>query len=133
MLISILLLGILGCASASSGNSADSGKKLMIRVRNESALNIENFWLGAGPRGGSTRNTSFGAIKTGETSRYHAVEQNLDNYRKMNFVANGKRYLGNIDPQNFVGQAELPLGWYTFAYNIVDGEPVLTIIEEPAQ
>ncbi len=132
ILIGTFLLTLAGCALTGVSSNNESSKKLMIRVRNDSGLDIENFWLGAGPRGGSSGNTAFGAIKEGDTSRYHGVEPLLDNYRKLNFVADGQRYLDNIDPQEHVGQAELSLGWYTFAYDIVNGDPVLTLVEDPA-
>lgn len=127
--LSLLLLPLLwACSTNRSGDN-----RLMIRIRNDSAFDIDNFWLGAGPNGGSTGDTAFGAIAHGAVTDYYTVEPHLANYRKTDIVINGMRYLDVVDPSQHIGKAELTPGWYTFAYNFVDGKPVLTIIEESPQ
>lgn len=104
--------------------------QIYIRIRNDSDSNIDNFWLGAGPRGGSTGNTAYGPIASGASTDYAQIEPVLANYRKLNFVADNVRYQDVIDPQQYVGEPELPPGRYTFAYDIVDGKAVLTLIQD---
>lgn len=104
----------------------------MIRVRNDSVLNFSDCWLGAGPKGGATQNTTFGKIASGDVSRYKQIEPLLANYRKIDIVADGNRYLDTIDFSTLVGAEELEPGWYTFAYDLVDGEAVLTLTTDPA-
>ena len=62
-----------------------------IRIENQSGQDIENFWLGAGPEGGSTEDTSFGFLKNGTKSDYYSIENIKHNYRKANFVIQGER------------------------------------------
>ena len=116
------------------GCSADSGDKerIMIRVRDNSALGFTDCWLGAGPKGGATKTTAFGSIGSGDVSRYKHIDAVLANYRKIDIVADGNRYLDTIDFAAHSGAEELQPGWYTFAYDIVDGQAVLTFSEDPA-
>ena len=125
----ILLLAVslmVGCTSEERMN-----EKIMIRVRNESTLNFENAWLGAGERGGATQTTAYGGIKAGDTSTYKEIDALLANYRKIDIVADGTRYLDTIDPAAHVGTPELGPGRYTFAYAIIDGKLSLTLIVDP--
>jgi hypothetical protein len=130
LLLALLLLSPLSWA-CNATHSSDN--RLMIRIRNDSGFDIDNFWLGAGPNGGSTGDTAFGAIAHGATTSYYTVELRLANYHKTDIVIAGVRYLDTIDPSEYIGKAELPPGWYTFVYTFVDDKPVLTIIEEPLQ
>lgn len=126
----IILIGIF-LGACGSGRSSDT--RLMIRIRNDSVFDIDNFWLGAGPEGGATQDTAYGAIAQGSVTNYYAIEPVLANYRKMNMVIDGTRYHGIIDPAQYVNQPELKPGWYTFAYDLVQGNPVLTLLSDPPQ
>lgn len=132
-LLLILLLVPVGLYLSACGVTRSGEQRLMIRIRNDSRFDIDNFWLGAGPEGGSTRDTAYGAIVSGTATDYYAVEPVFANYRKMNMVIADQRYYGVIDPAQYVGTTELAPGWYTFAYDLVDGDPVLTLIQDEPQ
>lgn len=121
-LFSLLLISLTGCGG-------DDVNKVHIRIRNDSEVDIENFWLGAGGVGQST--TPYGPIDSGHITEYQAHEPVLANYRKMNFVTvDGKQYLDVIYPEKHVGTPELAPGNYTFSYAIVGDKPVLTLTKD---
>lgn len=111
-------------------NQTNTDDSIMIRIRNDSSFDFQYCWLGAGPNGGATQTTDYGRIKSGATSRYRHIESIFENYEKIDIVIDGKRYLDTIDPQTEFGVPELAPGKYTFAYDIVNGETVLTFIED---
>lgn len=120
-----LILGLL-MTTLFSGCGDDS-ENIHIRIRNNTGMEIENFWLGAGGRGPST--ISYGSIDAGETTDYQAVEPVLARYRKLNFITiDGRQYLDTIYFEDWVGSAELAPGRYTFAYTLTNGEAQLTLI-----
>ncbi|MBM7843847.1 hypothetical protein [Herpetosiphon giganteus] len=121
-LFSLLLISLAGCGG-------DDMDKVHIRIRNDSDIDIENFWLGAGGVGQET--TPYGAISSGHITEYQAHEPVLANYRKMNFVTvDGKQYLDVIYPEKHVGTPELAPGYYTFSYALVNDKPVLTLTKD---
>ncbi len=63
-----------------------------IRIDNQTGEDIDNFWLGAGPEGGATENTAFGAISAGSMSSYKQTENVEKNYSKANFVIENQRH-----------------------------------------
>jgi len=120
LFVGFLLMALSGC-----GN----GEQVQIRIRNDSDRDIEHFWLGAGGFGGSS--FAYGAIPRGQTTPYQSFAPVLANYRKCNFItADGRQYLDTIYPERHIGSAELSPGRYTFAYDIVNDEPVLTLIQD---
>ena len=122
-----LCLGVLTLAlSSCSGGAAE---QLHIRIRNDSTENIDKFWLGSGGTG--PRVVPFGGIPSGETTDYRALNAVLSSYGKSDFITDdGQRYLNTIDPAAYVGSDELAPGYYTFAYDIVGDESVLTITRD---
>lgn len=123
--ILIMLSSLFGCA-----DRAASGTQLQIRILNNTPYAIDNLWLGAGARGGATENTEFGAIGQGETSAYSTVEALLDNYRKLNFVANGARYNAVVDIAAQTGSEELIAGSYTFVCSLNGDDAEVSIVVE---
>lgn len=70
-----------------------STKNIEVRIKNSTGHDIENFWLGAGPQGGATQESSFGMVEAGEVTEYQQIENITKNYSKANFVINQQRYL----------------------------------------
>jgi len=112
--VTLLLIAIVSITMGSCG-SFDSD--LRIRIRNDTGGDFSNLWLGAGVNGGATRNTSYGSIDDGETTRYRGVESVIANYRKANGVIDGERYFHAADPDSDLGRTLLQPGKYTFTYS----------------
>ncbi len=131
MTLALFAWAVVGCFASTEEFPPEDA--VNIRIRNETGEDIDKFWLGAGSQGGSTGNTAFGSIRNNQNSNYHQIQPVLANYRKCNFLIDGTRYLDNIDPTEHIGADQLLTGkFYTFVYEIVGGEPQLTIIEETA-
>lgn len=122
------LLALGSCASRNTNQNIDS--KLFIRIQNHTESNIDNFWLGAGPNGGATQTTAYHAIPKGSTSDYIPIDAYLPNYRKVDLVIAGKRYLGLIDPNEQLGIAALATGHYTFRCYLEAEQVIVTIIPD---
>ena len=94
----ILLLGLGGCASASTRET------IHIRIRNASDFSYAKFWLGAGSGDGGQGSHVFGEIAAGETTPYATLPACYSAYGKFNFIgADGGRYLGTALPRELVG------------------------------
>ncbi len=120
----LIIIGLFMTFLQSSCNDSES---VQIRIRNNTGMEIEDFWLGAGGNGPST--IAYGSIEAGETTDYQAVEPVLARYRKLNFITvDGRQYLDTIYFEEHVGSAELAPGRYTFAYALVNGAAELTLI-----
>jgi len=118
--VGMLALSLFGCGSS---------ERVRIRIRNNSDQNITKFWLGAG--GISHRTAAYGAIPSGSTTSYQSFEPVYANYSNFNFITgDGGKYVDVVSPIEHIGSVELPAGSYTFAYDIVDGKAVLTLIQD---
>jgi hypothetical protein len=125
VLLILMLSFLFGCSTSGQNQS-----RIQIRIRNDTPYDIENLWLGAGPKGGATENTEYGAIRQGEESRYYAIEPILANYRKLNFLANNFRYIAVIDIAAQTGSEELAAGSYTFVCTTNGEEAEVTILKD---
>ena len=123
----ILPLAITSCGLMSSS-------RINIRIRNESEINITNFWLGAGSGAGGPGSRAYGDIRSGATTPYRSLRPEFGSYSKYNFVtSDGKRFLGSTFANDLVGQVSLEPGYYTFAVTIVDNQAMTQIIREQPQ
>lgn len=111
-----------------SGCGGDAGK-VHVRIRNNSNQDWKNFWLGAG--GPNNHLEEYGAIASGETTDYIALEPMLAKYRKFDLLTDGgTRYNAVVYPENHLGDKELAPGNYTFAFDIVNNDAVLTLTKD---
>jgi hypothetical protein len=88
--------------------------KVHLRIRNSGELAFEHVWQGS-PLAGTDHD--FGRIEPGQTSRWHAFPAELAHYRKTRLQPEqGRQLIDVIDPMRWVGQPELPPGYYTLDY-----------------
>lgn len=126
LLITVAVVWLL--AACLPNTTADEA--LLIRIRNNSGFDVENFWLGAGPNGGATQDTAFGAIPNNTVTSYHSIEPNPNNYRKYNLVIDGRRYLGSLLPDEIAMLADAPVGQYTFVLTLTAGNAQIEIVKD---
>ena len=119
--IPLVILMLLGCG-AGPGNQL----LLQIRISNETPHVIDKLWLGAGARGGATQDTEFGPMEQGGMSPYEAIEAVRDNYRKLNFVIDGKRYNAVVE----LPEHDFMTGYYTFVCSLEVDTAIVTVIAE---
>ena len=122
----LIIMGLLCMTLTGCGDSAG---KVHVRIRNASGQDWKNFWLGAG--GPNKHLEEYGAIASGATTDYIALEPMLAKYRKYDFLTpDGTRFNGVIYPENHIGVNELAPGYYTFAFDIANGAAVLTLAQD---
>jgi len=101
---------------AACGGGVDSDLK--IRIKNDTGKRFSNLWLGAGTEGGATRNTAYGAIDAGETTKYRGVERVLENYYKANGVIDDVRYFHRPQSNPDIISNSFGPGRYTISYSL---------------
>lgn len=116
LLVSVLIVGGLFLFSRPWSGSGLPDSYVSIRLTNETNQDIQNFWLGAGSEGGSTQDTTFGALRAGQTSGDYMIENVVKNYEKANFVINNKREFANDITGLLEGGKH-----YTFTLVMTDG------------
>ncbi|MEI2688711.1 MAG: hypothetical protein V9H69_02975 [Anaerolineae bacterium] len=127
----VALVVALGALTACAAGSRQP--QLQIRLQNDTGMDIEHFWLGAGSGDGGPGSRSFGAIADGQATPYRRIKPVFGLYVKYNYIAeDGRRYLGSTFPRELLGQIELEPGNYTFILTLVDGESVVTVIRDDA-
>jgi hypothetical protein len=106
--------------------SEDPAQVVHIRVVNQTGMTITKLWIGA------DSGTYFKDLKPGKDAAYRSFKPELAAYRKVNFITeDGKKYLDTINPENFIGQAELSKGkYYTFQYKIEGDKAILDLKED---
>ena len=123
----ILPLAITSCGLMSSS-------RINIRIRNNSDIDISNFWLGAGSGAGGPGSRAYGDIRGGATTPYRSLKPEFGSYSNYNFVtADGRRFVGSTFANDLIGQVALEPDYYTFVFTIVDNKAAIQIIREKAQ
>jgi hypothetical protein len=115
------------------GPQLSAEEAVHIRIRNQSGYDFEKLWLGSGEKRGATQTTAFGKIASGSTTEYKQMAPIFENYDFADIRVDGEMLLDrHIEPMMHLGVAELSPGeYYTFVYDIVDGEPLLvTIVQD---
>ncbi len=120
----ILPLAIGACA-------ARSLDRIHIRIRNESAVDIASFWLGAGSGAGGPGSRAYGSILSGAITPYRTLKPEFGSYSNYNFITkDGRRFVGSSFANDLVGQVALEPGHYTFVFRITDDVAESQIIRE---
>ena len=100
--------------------AADGGDRVHLRIRNSSPFVFSHVWQGFPQR---WTDHDFGRLAPCQTSHWHGFPAQLPHYRKTRVqLEHGRQYVDTIDPMRWVGQPELPPGYYTLDYAwAVDG------------
>ncbi|MER2599634.1 MAG: hypothetical protein ABTQ73_08945 [Caldilineales bacterium] len=107
--------------------------RIHIRLQNDSAVDLENFWLGAGSGAGGPGSRAFGAVAAGETTPYRAIKAEFGAYSNYNFItADRQRFLGSPFDQATFGQVTLSPGYYTFVLTISGDAASVAIVSDSA-
>lgn len=126
----VLTLLVVVWALVACGRSGED-EKLHIRIHNATGADIAKFWLGAGEGAGGPRSQAYGAIADGETTRYRSRSATFGSYSNYNFItADGRRFVGSTVAKELIGTFALEPGYYTFELTMLDGEVVVTILQD---
>ena len=110
-----------------------TSSRLHIRIRNASALDLENFWLGAGSGAGGPGTRAYGSIAAGETTPYRAIKAQFGAYSNYNFFTTDRqRFIGSPFAAETFGQITLSPGRYTFVLTIDGDAAHIEIVPDPA-